>query len=288
MNPPKSTHGTASSTVRSVRRPLPVVLLLLLFLLACAGEPAAQQPVVLATTTSTQDSGLLDVLLPVFTDDTGFEIRPIAVGSGAAIELGLRGEADVLLTHSPAAEQELVEVGVTGGRRPVMHNDFVIVGPAEDPASIGGGRDAPAALRAIAEAGATFVSRGDDSGTHAREQTLWDAAGGRPDWDGYIESGQGMGATLRLAAERRGYTLADRGTQVATAEEEGNDLIILVAEDEQLTNAYHVIPITRSAGSRVNEAGGAAFAEWITGDRAQSLIGAYEIHGTVLFTPDAR
>jgi tungstate transport system substrate-binding protein len=261
-------------------------------LAGCGGEEArsgADAPppsVILATTTSTQDSGLLDDLVPAFGRDTGIRVKTIAVGSGAAIELGRRGEADVVLAHSPAAERELVDSGVTGARSSVMYNDFVLVGPPGDPAGVRGLPPIRAVQR-IAGRRATFISRGDDSGTHRKELGLWEQAEREPRGDWYVESGQGMGETLRMGSERGGYTLADRGTFLA--QRETLDLRIAVEGGMPLRNAYHVIPITRRAGGRVNEAGGRSFARWITSARAQRMIGDFgrERFGRPLFVPDA-
>jgi tungstate transport system substrate-binding protein len=259
----------------------------LLALAACGSPavgPSAERSLILATTTSTQDSGLLDDLLPAFTGATGWAVKPVAVGSGQAIEMGRRGEADVLLVHSPAAEEEYVAEGTAGRRLLVMHNDFVLLGPDADPA---GARGVPVgeALRRIAAAGAVFVSRGDDSGTHARERSLWEKAGVTPGPPWYQETGQGMGATLRVAAEKAGYTLSDRGTYLSQP-----DGIALLAEgDPGLLNVYHVIEVTERAGERVQPDGAAAFADWITGPDAQRRIGEFgrEEYGQPLFVPDA-
>jgi tungstate transport system substrate-binding protein len=261
--------------------------LALLVLAACGGAqtgPSAERSIILATTTSTQDSGLLDDLLPAFAAETGWEVKPIAVGSGQAIEMGRRGEADVLLVHSPAAEEALVAEGTAGRRLLVMHNDFVLLGPEADTSGV---RGAPIdeAMRRIAGSGAVFVSRGDDSGTHAREESLWEQAGVAPGGDWYQQTGQGMGATLRVAAEKAGYTLADRGTFLS----QPDGLAVLVEGDPGLLNIYHVIEMTTRAGERVQPEGAAAFADWITGADAQQRIG--EIgraeYGQPLFVPDA-
>ena len=238
----------------------------------------------LATTTSTQDSGLLDELVPAFEEESGLDVNTIAVGSGEAIELGERGEADVLLVHSPEAEQELMETGKAGDRRLVMHNDFVVVGPADDPAGIKGMPPAPA-FGAIAEREETFVSRGDDSGTHSAELAFWEAIGLAPGGSWYVETGQGMGATLRVTDERSGYTLADRGTYLT----QPGGLEVLVEDDPQLLNIYHVIDMTEAAGERVNAAGAAEFADWIVSPDVQSTIGEFgrEEYGQQLFVPDA-
>lgn len=262
-----------------------VLLWSLLAATGCGAE-SDERAVVLAATTSTQDSGLLDVLVPAFESDTGWQVKTIALGSGQSIALGRRGEADVVLAHSPAAERELMASGVAGHRRPVMANDFVLVGPRADPAGVAG-RAPDDALSRIARAGAPFVSRGDDSGTHRFELALWDRAGvaPRPPW--YQETGQGQGATLRVAAERDGYALTDRATYLATSADD--DLAVMVGGGPGMENPYHVIDITARAGSRVNAAGGAAFADWLAGPRGQALIGSFgrEEHGRALFEPHA-
>jgi tungstate transport system substrate-binding protein len=264
-----------------------VVAVVLLVLAACgspAAGPSAERSLILATTTSTQDSGLLDDLLPAFTAATGWAVKPVAVGSGQAIEMGRRGEADVLLVHSPAAEQDYVAEGTAGRRLLVMHNDFVLLGPAADPAGV---REAAVdeAMRRIAAAGAVFVSRGDDSGTDAREKSLWKDAGVTPGAPWYQETGQGMGATLRVAAEKAGYTLSDRGTYLT----QPDGLELLVEGDPGLLNVYHVIEVTKRAGERVQPEAAAAFADWITGPDAQRRIGEFgrEKYGQPLFVPDA-
>lgn len=268
-------------------RRIAVALVFLLSLTACGGtEPAAERSLILATTTSTQDSGLLDELLPTFTADTGWQVKPVAVGSGQAIELGRRGEADVLLVHSPSAEEEFVAEGTAGERRLVMHNDFVLVGPAADPAGI---RDVPAAeaMAKIAAAGAGFVSRGDESGTHAREKQLWDKNGIVPSGQWYRSTGQGMGATLTVASETSSYTLADRATFLS--QQDNLDLEMLNEGDKALLNIYHVIELTQRAGDRVQPDGAKAFADWMLGEQAQKMIGEFgaEEFGQPLFMPDA-
>ncbi len=280
-------------TLTTFPRAILTALLALVVLVGCGGEAergegaAQQRALILATTTSTQDSGLLDELVPAFQRASGRQVRTIAVGSGQALELGRRGEADVLLVHSPEAERELMATGAARSRRIVMHNDFVLVGPQEDPAAIRG-RDAVRALRRVAARRAPFVSRGDDSGTHTRELDLWEQAGRRPGGPWYVESGQGMGATLRIADERRAYTLTDRGTLLAN--EDTLELPVLVEGDRPLLNVYHVIDMTRRAGARVDEAGARAFADWVVGTQAQAMIGRFgrERFGRPLFVPDAR
>ncbi len=263
-------------------------LAVLVSLTACGGTDqeagsTTEKSLILATTTSTEDSGLLDELLPAFTADTGWHVKPLAVGSGQAIELGRRGEADVLLVHSPKAEEEFVAEGTAGDRRLVMHNDFVLVGPPEDPAGI---RGVPAAeaMRNIATAQAGFVSRGDESGTHAREQQLWEQNAIVPSGQWYRSTGQGMGATLRVASETAAHTLTDRATylsQQATLEIE-----VLTEGDKALLNIYHVIELTERAGDRVQPDGAKAFADWLVGPAAQRLIGEFGGEQP-LFVPDA-
>jgi tungstate transport system substrate-binding protein len=263
----------------------------LLSLTACGGPdqaaaPSDEKSLILATTTSTQDSGLLDELLPAFTEDTGWQVKPLAVGSGQAIELGRRGEADVLLVHSPEAELEFVEEGDAGERRLVMHNDFVLVGPANDPAGIRG-LPAAEAMRKIATAKAGFVSRGDESGTHAREKKLWEDDKTVPSGQWYRSTGQGMGATLQVASETAAYTLTDRATYLS---QKGNlSLEVLSEGDKALLNVYHVIEMTKRAGDRVQPDGAKAFADWMVGSPAQQMIGDFGTakHGQPLFVPDA-
>jgi tungstate transport system substrate-binding protein len=251
-----------------------------------AAGPSAERSLILATTTSTQDSGLLDELLPQFTRDSGWQVKTLAGGSGQAIELGRRGEADVLLVHSPAAEEAFVAEGTAGQRRLVMHNDFVLVGPANDPAQVRG-LDGVEAVRKVAAEQALFVSRGDDSGTNAREKDLWKKAGIAPEGHWYQATGQGMGATLRVASERAGYTLSDRATYLA---QRGTLALDVLSEgDPGLLNVYHVIEMTAKAGERVQPDGARAFADWIVSPPAQQQIGGFgqAEFGQPLFVPDA-
>jgi tungstate transport system substrate-binding protein len=269
-----------------------VAALAVLLSLAACGEPertagpSDEKSLILATTTSTQDSGLLDALLPAFTDDTGWQVKPLAVGSGQAIELGRRGEADVLLVHSPKAEEEFVAEGTAGDRRLVMHNDFVLVGPSADPAGIGD-LSPEEAMRKIADSKAGFASRGDESGTHAREQQLWEAARTTPSGSWYRSTGQGMGETLRVASETSAYTLTDRATYLS--QKENLTLEMLNEGDLALLNIYHVIEMTTDAGDRVQPDGAKAFADWMVGEKAQGMIEEFgaEEFGQSLFVPDA-
>ena len=249
--------------------------------------PAGAQPraVILATTTSTQDSGLLDVLVPMFERRSGYPVKTIAVGTGQALALAARGEADVALAHAPALERRYVAEGRLVDRRLVMSNDFVVAGPADDPARIKGVRRAAEAFRAIAAARARFVSRGDNSGTHLLEQSLWRLAGVEPGRGWYIEAGQGMGATLGIADDRNAYALADRGTYLAFRTRVR--LAVLVEGDPLLVNVYAV---TRPAPApRVNAAGGKAFADFLVSRPAQAAIGTFgaDRYGQALFTPIA-
>lgn len=251
-----------------------------------AAGPSAEKSLILATTTSTQDSGLLDQLLPAFTKDTGWQVKTLAVGSGQALELGRRGEADVLLVHSPAAEQKFVAEGSAGQRRLVMHNDFVLVGPAADPAKIKGATSVDA-MRKIATTQSVFVSRGDDSGTNAKEKDLWAKAAVVPGGAWYQSTGQGMGETLRVTSEKGGYTLSDRATYLA--QRDTLALQVLSQGDPGLLNVYHVIEMTTKAGQRVQPDAAKAFADWIVSAPVQQQIGTFgqAKFGQPLFLPDA-
>ncbi len=252
-----------------------------------AAAPPAEKILILATTTSTQDSGLLDDLVPRFEKQTGFTVKTIAVGSGQAIAMGKRGEADVLLVHSPEAEKALVTDGAGVNRRIVMHNDFILLGPAADPAGIAK-HTAAESLQRIAAAKALFMSRGDNSGTHAMELKLWKAAGLAPDgqtW--YQQTGQGMGQTLAIAAEKKAYTLSDRGTYLALQKKLG--LPILHEGDPSLRNVYHVIEVNPVRFPKVNAAGARAFADFMVSKAVQARIKEFGIglYGSPLFFPDA-
>jgi tungstate transport system substrate-binding protein len=249
--------------------------------------PPGEGDVILATTTSTADTGLLDALAPHFREQTGYSLKPIAVGSGAALELGERGEADVLLVHSPAAEDAFMLAGFGTERRTVMFNDFVIVGPTDDPADVAAAPSANEAMSRIAAAQATFVSRGDDSGTHALERRLWEAAGIAPEGTWYTESGAGMGDTLNIAAERNGYTISDRGTYLALRDRLGLDIVL--EGDPALLNVYHVILVNPDNGRNVDTAGGRAFLEFLLSPATQEAIGEFgsDEFGEPLFTPCA-
>lgn len=243
--------------------------------------------IILATTTSTYDSGLLDELIPVFEEETGYKVKPIAVGTGEAIAMGERGEADILLVHARTAEDEFVQNGYGTERRDVMHNDFVIIGSGDDQAGISG-LTAVESFIEISESNVLFISRGDDSGTNKKEIAIWNEAKITPEGDWYIESGQGMGATLRIADEKQAYTLTDRGTYLS--QQESLSLVILVEGDEILFNPYGVIPVNpeKHKDININYDGAIAFADFITGEKGQSIIKEFgvEQYGQPLFYPD--
>jgi len=251
--------------------------------------PAPDNPQLkLATTTSTQDSGLLDVILPDFEAKTGYKVEVIAVGSGAAISMGESGDADVLLVHSRAAEDQFVADGFGIDRHDVMYNDFLIIGPAVDPAGIKGSADAAGALTKISETRAIFLSRGDDSGTHKKELSVWKAAGIAPSGDWYNSVGQGMADTYRMANEMQGYTLIDRATYLSN--KDNYTLEALVEGDEILFNPYGVIAINPKKYPNINYAGATAFIEWLISEETQAIIAEFgqEQYGQSLFIPDAK
>jgi tungstate transport system substrate-binding protein len=264
-----------------------VVLLLLVVGWASATAQTPGSTVVLSTTTSTQDSGLLDVLVPVFERQSGLTVKPVSVGTGQALALAARGEADVVLVHAPALERKYVAEGKLLNRRLVMYNDFVIVGPPSDPAKVRGEPRAAGAFAKIAAAGARFVSRGDKSGTHLLEQALWKEAGVTPAAPWYIESGQGMGVTLGIADDRRAYTLTDRATYLAFSKRLA--LTTLVEGDRALFNVYSVMEVNPANGPRVNAAGGKAFADFMLAPATQALIKSFGVEkfGRPLFVPIA-
>ena len=262
-----------------------VLLAWVMALLLSVGLVSAQDDdhsILLATTTSTQDSGLLDFILPHFEETYHATVEVVAVGSGEAIALGESGDADVLLVHSRNAELEFVASGNGLIRYDVMYNDFVIVGSSEDPAGIRGMTDATAALQQIMDAGASFVSRGDNSGTHNKELALWNALSITPEGDWYISAGQGMGAVLGMSDELGAYTLTDRGTYLKR-QAEGLTLEILVEGDTKLFNPYSVIPVNPETHPDINAEVGQAFAHWITSLETQELINSYTVNDKPLF-----
>jgi len=254
------------------------------------GTAQAEDPprnLILATTTSTQDSGLLDELIPLFEEKTGFRVKTIAVGTGEALKMSGRGDVDVVLAHAPAEEQKYVDDGSIVNRQLVMHNDFLIVGPESDPAGIKGLQHASDAIAKISAAQAAFVSRGDNSGTHIREQSLWKEAGIEPSGDWYIEAGQGMGATLLIASEKQAYTLVDGGTFLAMMDK--LDLTSLLEGDEVLLNLYSVSEVNPAKFPKVNNVGAKAFSDFIRDPDIQAIIGKFGVakFGQPLFFPDA-
>jgi tungstate transport system substrate-binding protein len=247
-----------------------------------------QKTIILATTTSTQDSGLLDVLIPIFEKKTGYFLKTIAVGSGQAMAMGQKGEADVLLVHSPAAEKKFVAEGYGINRRIIMHNDFVILGHPGDSAKIKGIKLASEGFKKIASAHALFLSRSDKSGTNVKEMDIWKAAGIKPEGEKwYQQTGLGMGQTLSVAAEKKGYTLADRGTYLALKKNLGLD--ILAEGDAILLNIYHVVEVNPSKWPKVNAGGGKAFADFMVSKETQEIIKTFGVDkfGSPLFFPDA-
>jgi len=280
-----------------MKRILATLFLFALLLSACASAatPAPVEPtapanpnLILATTTSTQDSGLLDVLVPLFETETGYTVQTVAVGTGAALKMAEEGNADVLLVHAPSSEVALMDAGWGKDRMLVMHNDFVIVGPADDPAGIKGTATAVETFQKIFDAGSTFISRGDDSGTNKMEISLWGKTSNDPkgaEW--YIESGQGMGATLTIASEKTAYTLTDRATYLAN--KANLSLEILVEGDPALLNVYHVITVNHDKWPNSNYDGAIAFAKFMTNSATQAVIKDFGMDkfGQPLFFPDA-
>jgi tungstate transport system substrate-binding protein len=257
--------------------------------------PAAPTPVeqkvepkgemILATTTSTQDTGLLDVLLPEFTKQTGWTVKTVAVGSGAALAMAQKGEADAVLAHAPSSEKPLVDAGDVTNYHQIMHNDFVIVGPAADPAGIKG-KPVADAMKAIAAKPAVFVSRGDNSGTNSKENELWKTAGITPSGDWFLKSGTGMGATLAIANDKVGYTLTDRATYLA--QKNNLKLNILVEGDKSLLNIYHVMQVNPTKFSKVKGAAGEAFVNFMLKPETMKIITSFGVdkYGGQLFYSD--
>lgn len=286
--------------------------MLFAMLLIVSASGAEDKTIKMSTTTSTENSGLLDVLLPEFKKDTGISVKVFAKGTGASIRDGMDGNVDVIFVHAKAREEKFVSEGYGTKRYAVMHNDFVILGPATDPAKVKSANDAPAALMKIADAKASFVSRGDDSGTHTKEQELWKDTGislvtetrqivkkgkkrdvsfmhpgGLGKW--YLSIGQGMGKTLTFAEEKQGYTMADRGTflKYKLGRKQGLDLEILCEGDERLFNPYGVIPVNPKKYTHVKNKLADTFAKWLVSPKAQAMIADYKIQGQQAFFPDA-
>jgi tungstate transport system substrate-binding protein len=277
-----SKTGVSRSTVVRLAMLFAVVSLTI----AC-GAKSEPRSITVASTTSTQNSGLFDWLLPQFTETTGIEVKVVAVGTGQAIRIATSGDADLLLVHHEASERKFVADGLGLARQPIMHNDFVLVGPGADPAGIRGMSDVASALRRIGESEQVFVSRGDDSGTHKKELELWSASGfdpqpGSGSW--YREAGSGMGATLNTASAMAGYTLSDRASWVSFGNK--GDFEILFEGDPPLNNPYAAIVVNpeRHPHVRVDEA--QAFVDWLTSARGQAAIAAFRVNGQQLFFPD--
>jgi tungstate transport system substrate-binding protein len=263
------------------------LLLASAWVVASRGADTGSRNVILSTTTSTQDSGLLDLLVPVFEKETNYQVKTVSVGTGQALALAAKGDADVALVHAPALEKKYVAEGKLQNRRLVMYNDFVILGPKDDPAGIKSSKNVVEAFKRIERGKAAFVSRGDNSGTHNLEKELWKQAGLAPQGAWYIESGQGMGATLGIANERNAYTITDRGTYLSLTKRV--TLPILLEGDRALLNVYSVMEVNPAAGGRVNAAGGKAFADFMVSPRAQNLIKGFGVEkfGQPLFVPVA-
>jgi tungstate transport system substrate-binding protein len=272
-----------------------LMLLILVALAGCSGTISADVPppalnseqIILATTTSTQDSGLLDYLLPIFQQQSGYIVKTIAVGTGKALKMAEDGNADVLLVHSPSAEKELMDNGNGSERFLIMYNDFVVVGPSDNPAGILDTNSVYESFQTINDTRSTFVSRGDDSGTHKKELEFWDEIDISPVGDWYLETGQGMAASLRIASEKNAYILTDRATYLANLD--FLDLVIHIDGDNQLLNVYHAIVVNPEKWAQVNFEGAQAFAAFLISNDIQSLIGEFGIEqfGQPLFIPAA-
>ena len=270
------------------KRAIQIILVAMLAISMVACQKGPKNPdLILATTTSTQDSGLLDVLVPDFEQKTGYVVKTVAVGSGEALKMGQQCNADVLLVHSPAAEKDFMANNYGSDRRLVMHNDFVVVGPSSDPAGIKNSTTAIDAFTKIANSKSPFVSRADQSGTNTKELAIWKSANITPSGDWYIESGQGMLATLQIASEKAAYTLSDRATFLSN--QSAVQLEILVQGDASLLNIYHVIVVNPANCPTVNNTGAIAFADYMVSPATQTLIGGFGVEkfGQALFTPDA-
>ena len=266
-----------------MRTSVTIPSLLMAAALVIAGPAAAAEALRLATTTSTENSGLLHYLLPAFKARSGVDVHVIAVGTGKALRIAENGDVDVVMVHARPAEERFVAAGHGVGRREIMYNDFIIVGPRDDPAGIAGTSSVATALRRIAASESRFVSRGDDSGTHKKELALWELAGTRPAGAWYLEAGQGMGKVLQIASELEAYTMTDRGTWLAHQGHLG--LAIVVQGDPPLFNPYGVIAVNPQRHAHVNYTGATAFIDWLASKEGQEMIGAYKVNGQVLFHP---
>ncbi|WP_265452204.1 substrate-binding domain-containing protein [Aeromonas salmonicida] len=265
---------------------LSTALLLSLTLLSTASHAeSAKAPIRLATTTSTEQSGLLGWLLPQFTRETGYPVQVMAAGTGQSLKMGENGDADLVMTHAPSAEKAFVDAGFGIDPVQLMYNDFVIVGPSQDPAGLGKLHDAAKGLQAIKDKKQTFISRGDESGTHIKEKTLWQAADVKPEFAGYKSIGQGMGPTLTMASELGAYTLTDRGTWLAYQSK--LDLAVLLEGDKRLFNPYQVILVNPKRYPDLNTEGARTLKNWLVSEHGQTLIGDFKVAGQALFVADA-
>ena len=261
-------------------------LRLIIALAALLSSSVSAQSIRLATTTSTYNSGLLDYLLEYYYQDHETEVQVIAVGTGKALRMGQNGDVDIVMTHAPAAEAEFVAAGHGIAPKSVMYNDFVLVGPHDDPASLSRFKVVADGLQAIADASARFLSRGDDSGTHKKELQLWQGLPAETGFSGYLESGRGMGHTLQMASEMQIYTMTDRGTWLALKDK--LDLTIVLESDPHLMNHYQVILVNPERHPHVNLSGAKSFQNWLVSTQGQQAIGAFRINDEVLFVPSAQ
>ncbi len=260
------------------------LLIMATFMFALSTQAIAEQTLRLATTTSTDNTGLLDVLHQAFEKLTGISVHTIAVGTGKALRLGENGDVDIVMVHAPAAEKKFIANGFGVKRHPVMHNDFVILGDPDDPANLGKQTTAEQALSEIAGQKMTFVSRGDDSGTHTKEMNLWKLAGIEPSGDWYLSTGQGMGKSLAIADDKLAYVLSDRGTYLAMSDK--LDLTILLAGDPALFNPYHIIAVSPQKHADINIDLATSYIAFLTGKQGQNIIRNFKVKGEQLFHPD--
>jgi len=268
----------------TMKKHIAIILGLMILFTGCVGQKKEPTKMILASTTSTQDSGLLDYILPVFSEKYNVDVQVVAVGSGQAFEIGKKGDADVLLVHSPADELKFVDEGWGVNRKCVMYNDYVIVGPKEDPAGIAGMKDAVSAFQKMAEMKVTFISRGDNSGTQKKELSIWKKASIAPDKAWYLESGTGMGNTLTMTQEKKAYTITDRAT-LASMVDKLPDLAIMVEGDKILLNPYGVMAVNPEKFPTINGKDAMNFIEWIMSDEGQDLIASYKKGSQQLFIP---
>ena len=271
----------AGNRVPDVKR---ITILISLSAILFSGAITAQERLRLATTTSTENSGLLEVLHPPFEAEHNVKVDVVAVGTGKALRLGENGDVDVLMVHAPAAELVFIEKGFGSVRLPVMHNDFVIIGPPNDPAGAGAATSIARVIEKIANGSASFISRGDDSGTHKKELSLWQAAGLEPGGERYLSVGQGMGAVIKIADDKQAYTLSDRGTYLAFTGK--IELDILYAGDEILFNPYHVILLNKERHPHIKSDLARRYADFVRSPEGQRLIADFRVNGEQLFYPD--